>query len=124
MPNHNVHCAISKKRTGKSYSELHEWIDDQSFTKLCGVNHRRYRHHYTIKDENYIRRRWGDGAVIEWLFHIALDNLETAHKRAQKFGIEDKNYIKIAFDGESRYIYSEFRVITEGGMSQEFVSIQ
>ena len=28
MPRGNTHCAISKKRTGFDFKELHKWIDE------------------------------------------------------------------------------------------------
>ena len=81
-----VHCAISKERTGFDFKSLHEWIDKDC--KKHGVNHRRVNHAYNLKDANTIKKYWdkkkgdgwGDKAIQEWLFHIALDNLDTAFK--------------------------------------------
>ena len=39
MPRHKVHCAISKKRTGNDFAELHQWIDKQ--TRSLGADHQR-----------------------------------------------------------------------------------
>jgi len=82
MPNLEVHKAISKRRTRKDYEELHIWIDEPR--KVLSFNHRSKRHFYNTDDENFIRNKWGDKAVVEWLFHIAVDNLDTANKFAIK----------------------------------------
>ena len=99
MPNLKIHCEISEKRTKeKPYKELHEWMDEAS--KYIGCDHRLERHFYTEEYKNYITKRWGAKAVVEWLFHIAIDNLETANK----FAIEEYNQafdeIDIQFEGK------------------------
>ena len=89
MPNLGAHCAISKQRTGVAFEELHRWIDSPA--EELGSDHRIIRHAYTRDDANKIRRYWdrkkgsgwGDKAVIEWLFHIAIDNIHTAFKFSQ-----------------------------------------
>lgn len=86
MPKVTRHAAISKERTGYGFLELHSWIDEGA--EDIGVDHRKERHYFNLKDKEAIegywgRARgpgWGSKAVIEWLFHIALDNLETAYK--------------------------------------------
>ncbi|MFH1290380.1 MAG: hypothetical protein ABIH92_03155, partial [Nanoarchaeota archaeon] len=70
MPDFKTHCRISKERTKtKDFSELHGWMDEA--TEYLGHNHRLERHFYTEEYKNFIERRWGDKAVVEWLFHIA-----------------------------------------------------
>lgn len=80
MPDVNTHCEISHKRTGKDYRELHIWIDEPK--KFLGLNHKIKRHSFNKVYKEYIKKTFGDKAVIEWLFHIALDNLETANEYA------------------------------------------
>jgi len=65
-------CAISKKRTGIDFVELHEWIDGP--TRSLGADHRRKRHYYTKNIKNKVKKYWeekgeglGEKAVIEWL---------------------------------------------------------
>ena len=98
MPNLKVHCDISKKRTGQTYEELHKWMDEA--TEYLGADHRLERHFFTSEYKNYITRMWGPKAVVEWLFHIAIDNLETANK----FAVDEYNTafdeISIRFDGK------------------------
>lgn len=117
MPNIQAHCAISKQRTGCSFKELHEWIDNPPQAKLLGADHRIERHAYNKSDMEYIKRYWdqrkghgwGDKAVIEWLFHIAIDNISTAFKISKNhYGentyniisimIENSGFININFD--------------------------
>ena len=99
MPSLRIHCAISKKRTGKTYEELHRWIDEKK-----GINHRNHNHFFTLKLRNYVFENFGGKeAISEWLFHIALDNLDTymnnewnhiGNKFNQiKFGFEENGFI-------------------------------
>jgi len=101
MPSLKIHCAISKKRTGKKYEELHKWIDDNKEHK--SVNHRTKNHHYTTKIKNYVSKEFGKDngpeAVSEWLFHIALDNLSTCFKNDSKYLKNERNFYKIGFEG-------------------------
>lgn len=98
MPNKETHCAISKKRTNNEFRELHEWMDEA--TKYLKHNHRLERHFFTQEYKEFIEKEWGKKAVVEWLFHIALDNLETANK----FAVDtyNKNFaeILVCFDGK------------------------
>lgn len=99
MPELKVHCEISKERTkGEAYQELHKWMDEAS--KYIGHDHRLERHFYTQEYKDYITKRWGAKAVVEWLFHIAIDNLETAHKFAMKEYQKSFEEIAVKFEGE------------------------
>lgn len=98
MPNVTVHCAISRKRTGDMYKELHEWMDEA--TEYLGHNHRLERHFFTQEYKDYIERKWGKKAVVEWLFHIALDNLETANKYAVNAYHKSFDEITVKFKGK------------------------
>lgn len=84
-----------------------------------GVNHRLERHSYNLTEEKTIKDYWdkkkGDGwgnkAVVEWLFHIALDNLETAFKRSFKaYKKNTYNYFAFGFD-KSGYIHTDFEKV-------------
>jgi len=107
VPRFEVHCAISKKRTGFGFDGLHAWIDREA--EELGVDHRKKRHYFnrtdqrTIKDhwDTQMGRGWGEKAVVEWLFHIALDNLETAYKLSrteESYGENAFNCIEIVFN--------------------------
>ncbi len=99
MPSNKVHCEISEKRTkGNSYQELHKWMDEAS--GYIGQDHRLERHFYTEEYRKYIAEKWGDKAVVEWLFHIAIDNLETANKFAIEAYKQSFEEIGIKFNGK------------------------
>ncbi len=77
MPNKIVHCAISRQRTGKEYSELHDFIDEWR-----GINHRVHNHAFTVQLKQQIFDKFGgQEAVEEWLYHVALDSLDTLSTR-------------------------------------------
>jgi hypothetical protein len=119
MPSLKTHCAISLKRTGYDFAELHRWIDEP--TERLGSEHRIKRHHYNEKDKDTIKGFWdargglGEKAVIEWLFHIAIDNLYTAFKMSkQSFSYGDKTYNLMEFGlNKSGYIHCNFRRVEE-----------
>lgn len=119
MPNQKIHCEISRIRTkGDSYQELHEWMDEAS--KYIGHDHRLERHFYTEEYKDYITRRWGAKAVVEWLFHIAIDNLETANKFAVDEYKASFEEINIQFDGKD-LSQCNFIKRTSGGEKKNFV---
>ena len=126
MPNLKTHCAISKKRTGFAFKELHEWIDSPSSN--LGYDHRTVRHAYNVKEEKQIidywdrkkGRGWGEKAVVEWLFHIAIDNLSTAFKKSYKvYGNKTYNYFEIGISS-SKYIFQDFKALDESKLANHF----
>jgi len=74
MPNHEVHCAESLKRYGKSFSELHAWMDEPSL--ILGSAHRQYRHDPNVTPSE-AKAIFGDFADHACLDHIRLDELES-----------------------------------------------
>ena len=90
-----------------------------------GFNHRLVRHNYNTLDEKTIKDYWdkkrgdgwGDKAVVEWLFHIALDNLETAFKKSFKAYPEPYNFIAFGFD-KSGYIHTDFEKRENKGLKE------
>ncbi len=128
MPNLPAHCAISKKRTGFSFRELHRWIDNPPKAKILGLDHRIERHAYMKKDmetiKNYWNRKkgpgWGEKAVIEWLFHIAVDNISTAFKLSKSFyGENTFNLIEIGIE-TSGFIHVKFNRVSDNQLRNEF----
>jgi hypothetical protein len=67
MPSIPKHIEISKERTGKSYQEVHEWIDDP--------DHKNERHDITrVLEFSWIfRDRYGEEAAREYVQHLADD---------------------------------------------------
>ena len=64
MPSLKTHCAISKKRTGYAFAELHKWIDED--TKAHGANHRNKRHYLNDVDKDKIKKHWDNVMGEGW----------------------------------------------------------
>jgi hypothetical protein len=113
MPNLKTHRAISQKRTGFDFAELHKWVDEPK--KKLGFNHRQERHYLNDADMKTIKDRWGEKAIIEWLFHIAIDNLNTAFKLSSKhFSYGKKAFNSMEFEFyKSGFIHCNFKRIPE-----------
>jgi len=128
MPSLKIHCAISKERTDFDFKELHQWIDKPQ--KELGYNHRTKRHSYNTKEEKEIedfwnKKRgngWGKKAVVEWLFHIAVDNLETAFIKAKNAYRGDNafNFFKFGLDFDSKWIDFDFDRLDKFELKEEF----
>lgn len=130
MPNLKAHCAISYQRTGFSFEELHQWIDNPPDAKYLGSDHRIERHAYTKEDMNTIkdywdRRKgpgWGEKAIIEWLFHIAIDNISTAFKYSKShYGKNTYNLIEIGI-ATSGFINVKFNRASDKQLKNKFKS--
>lgn len=128
MTNLQQHCNISLQRTSFDFEELHRWIDDSPNSKRLGVDHRVERHAFTISEMNYIKSYWeakkgvgwGDKAVVEWLFHIAIDNIDTAFKISKKYyGPLTYNFIKIGLESSGK-INVEFKREIDYQLHQNF----
>jgi len=118
MPIGKVHRAISKKRTGKSYEKLHRWIDDNKDTR--GVNHRNKNHYYTEELRQYVFSNFGGHeAVSEWLFHIALDNLDTSVTNDWMRKVSDSNFHKFGFQDDG-FIHYEEDELDDSDFEDEF----
>ena len=74
MPNHEEHCAESLKRYGKTFSEVHRWMDEPSL--LLGSSHRKYRHDPDVTPFE-AKAIFGDFADHVVLDHIRLDEVES-----------------------------------------------
>ena len=126
MPNFKTHCAISKIRIGNDFADLHRWIDEPQ--EEFGQDHRILRHSYNEGDKNYIKEYWdsrgglGEKAVIEWLFHIATDNLATAYSMSKKdfsYGYKTYNLMQFGFS-ETGFIHCSFSRVNEQELDSVF----
>lgn len=80
MPNLKFHCNSSFSRTGKSFEDLHKWMDEgQKFLKK---NHRFERHSTSYIP--YVMDTWKKEGVIEFLNHIIDDYKNTLSKYSGK----------------------------------------
>jgi hypothetical protein len=130
MPKLDQHCAISKKRTGFDFRELHMWMDAPK-DKL-GYNHRIRRHLYNEEEEKKIKdywenkrgKGWGQRAVVEWLFHIALDHLSTAFKKSKSvYGERTFNYIAFGLS-KTNYVHLDHDAYSEYGLEEYFKNLK
>jgi len=130
MPSLKLHCRVSRERTGFDFKSLHEWIDEPR--KKFGSEHRLKRHAYNKKDARQIKEfwdkekgeGWGDKAIVEWLFHIALDNLNTAFKKARKvYGENVYNFFRFGLKPDSKYIFFDAERMNDGMMLKEFSDV-
>src|SRR3989338_6966044 len=70
MPSPNKHAKLSKSRTGKSFIELHKWMDEEYNNPNLPK-----RHDITKIPENLkiVQSKFGDEAAKELLYHIKED---------------------------------------------------
>ena len=67
MPSIEKHAEISKKRTGKSFKEVHEWIDDPQY--------KNERHDIIQIPDTFqmFKEKYGEQAAREYVQHLADD---------------------------------------------------
>ena len=82
MPPIDVHLKNSEKRTGKEYGELRHWIDDDKAKAL--EIHDLAKIHENIA---YVRERWGEEAVNEFVLHVKEDLEHRLKENLQYFGL-------------------------------------
>jgi hypothetical protein len=118
MPNHEEHCSESLKRYGKSFSELHSWMDEPCL--ILGSQHRIYRHEPLVTPME-AKAIFGEGADNACLDHIRLDELES-RKSITTIWYPNMNF----YDVESVLLVMKFTVQSRAGVSHfesEAVSI-
>ena len=71
MPLIKEHMEMSRKRTGKSYQELHEWMDSWKDNETgAGTKHDIVNIPSNLA---YARKKWGDEGASEFLHHLKDD---------------------------------------------------
>lgn len=73
LSNHKERCADSLKRYGRSFAELHRWMDEPC--TLLGASHRKYRHDPNVTPAE-AKAIFGELADHACLDHIRLDEIE------------------------------------------------
>jgi hypothetical protein len=91
LPNHEEHCAESLKRYGKTFSEVHTWMDEPSL--LLGSSHRKYRHDPDVTPFE-AKAIFSEGADNVCLDHIRLDELES-RKSITTIWFPNTNYYEV-----------------------------
>jgi hypothetical protein len=89
MPPTAKHYATSTQRTGRDYTDLHNWIDDADVTKKYE------RHSFTNiwKFGPEIKAKYGEEGVAEYIEHLR----EDIENKIGKLVSEHKETIKDAF---------------------------
>jgi len=85
MPPYHKHLETSTKRTGKSYQEMHDWLDNHPQMKAD-------RHDLDKLSENieFVKTSWGNEAVKEYLQHIVEDAAMQDIEALEKAGCPDE----------------------------------
>ncbi len=118
MPDLKFHQAISHKRTGKYYTDLHMWIDENQ--EHIGIDHRTKNHVYTKATRDEVAKRFGgQEAVNEWLFHIVVDSLYTYHENEKNFTKHENNLMKFGFCENGFIFFKEENVEDEDELRED-----
>ena len=78
MPDNETHSVQSKRKYGKSYSAMHDWMDRPS--SALHERHRMVRHDFN-KTPHQAQRIFGGNAKNACRDHIRLDRQSTRNKR-------------------------------------------
>jgi hypothetical protein len=80
LPSHEEHCQESLRRYGKTFSELHKWMDEPC--EIMGAKHRIYRHdpYTTPKEAKALFGEYADEACLD---HIRAD-MKTLRRQGVK----------------------------------------
>jgi hypothetical protein len=112
-----IHRSASRIRTGKTYEELHCWIDENQDCTGSGVNHV-----FSEELKQHVHESFGgDEAVSEWLFHIAMDKINDSVMHDWKQGVSSANVQKFGFEDNGFVQYREYNA-NEDQMEEEFSS--
>ncbi|GAX60421.1 metal dependent phosphohydrolase [Candidatus Scalindua japonica] len=68
MPQNRIHEQLSRKRTGTSFADLHEWMCGSKLT--CKEYEQRHTIINILDNIPYVRKRWGETGVQEYLYHF------------------------------------------------------
>lgn len=68
MPQNRIHEQLSRKRTGSSFANLHEWMCGSNLT--CKEYEQRHTLINIFDNIPYVRERWGEVGVSEYLYHF------------------------------------------------------
>lgn len=72
MPKPEEHDKLSMKRSGKSFLELHKWLDGENCIKIHDIV--QIRENIAV-----IKEKFGEESITEFLYHLKED-YENKHK--------------------------------------------
>lgn len=80
MPPIEAHVKASLARTGKTYIEVHEWVDKDETKKVERHDIKRL-----VDNAEHVRRVWGEEAAREYVAHVH-DDIKARVGHAQEEG--------------------------------------
>jgi hypothetical protein len=93
MPRFEDHCAETLRSFGKSFAEVHRWLDEFAGSPEYGFRHRRKRHHEAgIREAANL---FGDGAAEAARAHIISDLKEEGWTEKDHFPLDETDYVRI-----------------------------
>lgn len=72
MPSIKEHIKSSKRRSGREYKEVHEWLDGSRLS----YSERLSRHHPSRENLAIVRKQFGSGGMVEYLHHLDEDHVQ------------------------------------------------
>jgi hypothetical protein len=84
------HCAEAINIFGKSYAEVHLWLDEFAGKPPYGMHHRKKRHHLAGIAE--VRKLWGDEAAKAARQHIVTDLKMEGWRESDPFPKDENHY--------------------------------
>jgi hypothetical protein len=93
MPLLADHCAECEQVLGKSFIDVHIWLDQYAFTPEYGMRHRRVRHHEVGIRE--AMKLFGDDAGEAARLHILADLKMFGWTEKDPFPRDEKHYVKM-----------------------------
>jgi hypothetical protein len=93
MPSFQQHCSEAQEKFGKSYVEVHLWLDEFAGQPPYGMRHRRKRHHLAGIEE--VRQRWGDEAAEATRQHILSDLKMVGWRDTDPFPQSEEHYTEL-----------------------------
>jgi hypothetical protein len=93
---HFEHIRQSLEKFGKSYSEVHHYLDEFFGDPNYGTHHRKKRHHLEGIEE--VRLKWGDDAALAARAHIESDLRQEGWKpERDPFPKNEMDYVRMGF---------------------------
>lgn len=89
------HCAESERLFGKTFAEVHRWLDEFAGRPGIGSRHRRKRHHEAGIRE--AMRLFGPDAEAVARRHVVTDLMEEGWNADDPFPIDEDHYVRLGF---------------------------
>jgi hypothetical protein len=88
-----AHCAETIALFGKSFEQVHVWLDELAGREGIGLKHRRYRHH--LKGVEEIRKMYGEMAARAAIQHIKTDLRQEGWTEKDGMPKDEADYVRM-----------------------------